>query len=193
MLKPQEDDLFRESAMSFGEHLEELRRRLYRAIVWLAIGFAIGVLIGKHVVHLIESPLTNALTDYYTSKAKEALLKKYGTLPPEALDLFEAGYVPELLSIQPARALDALSHDAGGEALATAARFTVYRLVAADVLDPHAAAESLQNASTAEDPRRAATGFGSSCNPPSASWWPRSPPPSPRPLRPASDSSLPRP
>ena len=36
-----EDDLFKPTSMTFGEHLEELRSSLFKAVVALAIGFGI--------------------------------------------------------------------------------------------------------------------------------------------------------
>ena len=47
MANPQhEDDLFRHSTMTFGQHLEELRRRLFRAMFWLVLGTVIGFIVG---------------------------------------------------------------------------------------------------------------------------------------------------
>ena len=42
MAKRPNDDLFESSTMSFGEHLEELRTTLVRAIIGLMIGFGVG-------------------------------------------------------------------------------------------------------------------------------------------------------
>ncbi len=36
------DDLFDNSTMTFGEHLDELRQALVKAILWLAGGMVIG-------------------------------------------------------------------------------------------------------------------------------------------------------
>jgi sec-independent protein translocase protein TatC len=65
MPQPIEDDLFRESTMTFGEHLEELRSCLFKAIYGLAAGFAVGLLIGSDVVAFIQTPLSEALSTYY--------------------------------------------------------------------------------------------------------------------------------
>ena len=55
-----EDDLFRQSSMSFGEHLDELRTRLFGPAFWLAGGVVIGLIIGQWVVSFIESPMQRA-------------------------------------------------------------------------------------------------------------------------------------
>jgi len=70
MPQPLEDDLFRNSTMTFGEHLEELRACLFKAIFGLGIGFLIGLLIGNHVVSFIQRPLTKALTKYYQTESQ---------------------------------------------------------------------------------------------------------------------------
>ena len=53
-LKHREDDLFRESTMTFGQHLEELRACLFKAIGGLLIGFIIG-LCGRRLRRQVHS------------------------------------------------------------------------------------------------------------------------------------------
>lgn len=60
-----DEDLFQESTMTFGEHLMELRRCLFRAIFGLAVGMVIGLMFGNRVVTLIQRPLEKALTKHY--------------------------------------------------------------------------------------------------------------------------------
>src|SRR5258708_2194809 len=149
MLKTYEDDLFRESTMTFGEHLEELRHRLVRAVFWLAIGLVVGLVIGKQVVQLIESPLTRALEDYYGARAKETLRQKYGDLPAETEALFLAGYVPEQVNIQPSRVLEDIVRGADAGAFSTVLKLPAYRLLATDIHDPKGLAEKLKSAAPA--------------------------------------------
>ncbi len=61
MSTPKEDDLFRHSTMTFGEHLEELRGALFRCMAGLILGFLIALPIAGHVVRWIKLPLQNAL------------------------------------------------------------------------------------------------------------------------------------
>ncbi|MEN6407263.1 MAG: twin-arginine translocase subunit TatC [Thermoguttaceae bacterium] len=68
-----EDDLFRESTMTFGEHLEELRGCLFKSALGLALGFALGLMIGGPVVGFIQRPLSRALTRYYQQESVERL------------------------------------------------------------------------------------------------------------------------
>ena len=64
MAKPKEEDLFEESTMTFGEHLEELRDCLVRSVYGLVIAVVIGFLVGDRVVQLIKLPLERALESY---------------------------------------------------------------------------------------------------------------------------------
>jgi sec-independent protein translocase protein TatC len=71
MQNTREDDLFRESTMTFGEHLGELRTCLFRSIYGLGIGFVIGLAVGGYVVDFIQSPLSQALNRYYQGETKD--------------------------------------------------------------------------------------------------------------------------
>ena len=66
-----EDDLFQHTSMTFGEHLEELRRSLFKAVLSLAIGFGIGLLFANYIVRFVQSPLEAALKDFYKQEAVE--------------------------------------------------------------------------------------------------------------------------
>lgn len=116
MPKKPDRDLFRESTMTFGEHLEELRGSLFKALLWLVGGFLAGLFVAKPVVHFIEGPVENALRAHYKSAAikrveeqLEELKDKGLPLPgtPEQLaELVEQEDVlPELVYLQPDQVL----------------------------------------------------------------------------------------
>jgi sec-independent protein translocase protein TatC len=89
---PADSDLFQDSTMTFGQHLEELRTCLFRAIIGLAIGCCIGLLpwVCSPVVKFIQMPVENALTNYYEDQAEK--------LKPEQKKLLsDAGYSEEKL------------------------------------------------------------------------------------------------
>lgn len=73
--------------MTFGQHLEELRTCLFRAIIGLAIGCCIGLLpwVCGPVVRFINTPVENALMNYYQEQAKTLTAEETKTLS-------EAGY-----------------------------------------------------------------------------------------------------
>jgi sec-independent protein translocase protein TatC len=60
------EDLFESSKMTFGEHLEELRRALIKAVAALVMGVVIGIVFGRPLVNYIQTPLRNALLEHYT-------------------------------------------------------------------------------------------------------------------------------
>ena len=78
MPEPREDDLFRESTMTFGEHLEELRACLFKSIGGLLVGFHHRVDIGGHVVSFIQRPLSNALTTLLSGGVERAGQRRDG-------------------------------------------------------------------------------------------------------------------
>jgi sec-independent protein translocase protein TatC len=69
MKRDYDDDLFKDTTMTFGEHLEELRTCLFRALLGLMVGFGIGLYLSNTVVGFIKHPLEDALGNYYTSGA----------------------------------------------------------------------------------------------------------------------------
>ena len=83
---PRHDDesLFEETKMTFGEHLEELRVCLTKAITGLVLGTLMGLLLAKQVVGVIQSPIEKALREHYSLLAVEELKEQYvGEISPE--------------------------------------------------------------------------------------------------------------
>ena len=70
MSKQPQDDLFADTTMSFGEHLEELRGVLVKAAFALGVGFLVGLGAANQVVMLIQTPLKTALENYYLESAR---------------------------------------------------------------------------------------------------------------------------
>jgi sec-independent protein translocase protein TatC len=97
-----EEDLFKDSTMTFGEHLEELRGALLRSLVGLVIGVLIGLLVAKYVVRWIQTPLKDALDDHYEILAEEKLAERYGKDVPLAVKqrMKEEGLVFEEVLIE---------------------------------------------------------------------------------------------
>ena len=57
-------DLFDDTTMSFGEHLEVLRIHLWKAIIGLVLCVIVALFFGTHVVAIIRAPLDAALHDH---------------------------------------------------------------------------------------------------------------------------------
>jgi sec-independent protein translocase protein TatC len=118
--KQYDEDLFADSTMTFGEHLEELRIRLWKAILGLIGGIIIGMLLGGHVVNFIQRPLTNALANYYQRKTEEkiaALTPQNGENAKNEKEILETaksrGMIADEVYIDPQELLSQL--DAAGQ------------------------------------------------------------------------------
>ena len=85
--KPKED-LFEASTMTFGEHLDELRVVLFRALIGLVIGFVVGLSVSKYVVRWINTPLKTAMEAHYGQLAEEQLSEIYPENVPKDLKKF---------------------------------------------------------------------------------------------------------
>ena len=89
MSRTPEKDLFNKSTMSFGDHLEELRTCLFRAVVGIILGFLVGLIFANQIVVFIQGPLTKALKEYYLELEKEEIKQEYGENAVERLALIE--------------------------------------------------------------------------------------------------------
>src|SRR4051794_19402193 len=73
------EDLFEHTKMTFGEHLDELRAALFKAIFALVIGILIALTFAGKVVEYVQVPLKAALENYYNrvenNKLRQNLIK----------------------------------------------------------------------------------------------------------------------
>ena len=88
MPKRPDDDLFAATTMSFGDHLEELRVSLFKAVLGLVLGFFVGLAFANWVVGYIQTPLKKALEDHYIGKAIGDLQRDYGQDLPRDVHRF---------------------------------------------------------------------------------------------------------
>lgn len=104
-----DQDLFEESRMSFGEHLEELRVVLIRSLIGVAVGCIFGFIFALDVVSILQQPLERALTKFYVDDAKQQLRQEHGYLAPEWLERLEENQaIPDKVQIDPRELLSAL-------------------------------------------------------------------------------------
>jgi sec-independent protein translocase protein TatC len=57
-------DLFDDSTMSFGEHLEVLRVHLFKALAGVTIGIVIALFYGSSIIGIVRQPIDRALRAY---------------------------------------------------------------------------------------------------------------------------------
>ncbi len=65
------EDFFSDTRMSFGDHIEELRIHLWRAIIGFVVGLLISFLFGKAVFHLITHPVEAQLMEFYKHRVEK--------------------------------------------------------------------------------------------------------------------------
>lgn len=100
MIRKPNEDLFKDTTMTFGEHLEELRTCLVKALLGLVGGFLIGMYFANDVVQIVKTPMEDALKDFHSKQAiakfeRELALGK--ELPYSIEDVFRLVTVEGLL------------------------------------------------------------------------------------------------
>jgi sec-independent protein translocase protein TatC len=109
MIGDSNKDLFEDTRMSFGEHLEDLRKALFKAAIGLAIGCVIGFTFANQVVEWLNRPLVEAIGEYRVNRATKRMVEREGYVPTELQPwLTEEGYIPRQVRIDPAHLLNAL-------------------------------------------------------------------------------------
>jgi sec-independent protein translocase protein TatC len=68
------EDMFADTRMSFGEHIEDLRRHLLRALAGFIVFLFLSLFIGKPVLQYISAPVSDQLEAFYARRAREILL-----------------------------------------------------------------------------------------------------------------------
>jgi sec-independent protein translocase protein TatC len=79
--KYRDEDLFKDSTMTFGEHLEELRAALFKAIAGMVLAFVVVLLLDyaewplgpNWAVRTMHRPLSEALERFYIRQAKKRM------------------------------------------------------------------------------------------------------------------------
>jgi sec-independent protein translocase protein TatC len=70
------DDFFSDTRMSFGDHLEELRAYLWRAIYGFGIALFFSLFIGHIILGIITAPVKSQLERYYDRRQKRILAQQ---------------------------------------------------------------------------------------------------------------------
>jgi sec-independent protein translocase protein TatC len=70
---PDPDDFFADTRMSFGDHIEDLRTHLWRALKGFGIALVFSFFIGKPVVGFITAPVRAELQKFYEHRTRKLL------------------------------------------------------------------------------------------------------------------------
>jgi sec-independent protein translocase protein TatC len=65
------EDMFADTRMSFGDHIEELRLHLMRALAGFMVGMVAGLIIGPWVLQWIKSPVETQLREFWERRDQE--------------------------------------------------------------------------------------------------------------------------
>jgi sec-independent protein translocase protein TatC len=65
------EDLFKDTRMSFGDHIEVLRLHLIRAIVGFCVAMVLSLFIGSYVLEFIALPVQTALMKFYNKRVEK--------------------------------------------------------------------------------------------------------------------------
>src|SRR5581483_1773478 len=88
------DDIFADTRMTFGEHIDELRTRMIRALLWLMVFLFIGVIldavgegvgnkkigVGRPMLEVITDPIETQVRDFYNRRTETEAAKKLAEL-----------------------------------------------------------------------------------------------------------------
>lgn len=146
-----DEDLFKDTTMTFGEHLEELRVCLFKALIGLVIGFLIGLLVADQVVAFIQGPLTKSLKEHYLNhvSTRLATFAARGEKVPDAADieaLGAAGLLPSLIKLD----VRSFAHQLQGQYPGEFDGFNPPQLAERDILDFNLLAADLASAGESE-------------------------------------------
>src|SRR5205807_7127581 len=72
---PDPEHYFAETRMSFGDHIEDLRTHLIRAIAGFVIGMIIAFSFGMWVFHFITAPVESQLMEFYNRRVTKEMKK----------------------------------------------------------------------------------------------------------------------
>jgi sec-independent protein translocase protein TatC len=70
---PDPDDFFADTRMTFGDHLEELRLHLWRAIAGFGVAMILSLFIGKMAVDFITAPVKQQLREFYNRRVEKTM------------------------------------------------------------------------------------------------------------------------
>jgi sec-independent protein translocase protein TatC len=70
------EDIFKHTRMSLGDHIEELRRHMIKAIIGFLIAMGVGYLVSDHVLKFINRPVEKVLVEIH-ERRRDAAYKRF--------------------------------------------------------------------------------------------------------------------
>jgi sec-independent protein translocase protein TatC len=109
--RPDPDDFFADTRMSIGDHIEELRTHLFRAIGGFLVGLVFGFFMGRPVMLFIAAPVESRLMRFYQKRVDQ----KKEELKEQNAEVLKYN-TPELVPIQlPRKQFPGLENQEGAD------------------------------------------------------------------------------
>jgi sec-independent protein translocase protein TatC len=70
---PDPEDFFSETRMTFGDHLEDLRIHLWRAVAGFGVAVILSFFIGRSAVNFITAPVKQQLREFYNHRVENTM------------------------------------------------------------------------------------------------------------------------
>jgi sec-independent protein translocase protein TatC len=96
-----DENLFADSSMSIGEHLEELRKCIIYSLIWVVVCTLAGFYYGADIVKYIQIPVNNSLDQFYRVQSQRKLeadrqqLETEGYPSEVVTAMLKGGFLPE--------------------------------------------------------------------------------------------------
>jgi sec-independent protein translocase protein TatC len=87
--RPDDESRLEQSKMSFGDHLEELRRALFKSIAALFIGFLVGMAVANDIVAYVQTPVRESLERFYMRQTARQQEERVAELKAQGRDAHE--------------------------------------------------------------------------------------------------------
>jgi sec-independent protein translocase protein TatC len=84
--QPDADDLFADTRMSFGDHIEDLRTHLMRAIIGFVVAMVLSFTFSSYVLDFIQKPVVKALNEFKEREFEKNLKEAQNGVGPAALE-----------------------------------------------------------------------------------------------------------
>jgi sec-independent protein translocase protein TatC len=84
--QPDADDLFADTRMSFGDHIEDLRTHLMRAIIGFVIAMVASFFFSSYVLDFIQKPVVKALNEFQEREFERRLAEIREGRGPQGAD-----------------------------------------------------------------------------------------------------------
>ena len=84
--QPDADDLFADTRMSFGDHIEELRTHLWRAVIGFGVAILLSFTFSTYVLDFIKAPIERAMKEFKHRRDEETLKKLKEETDPALLE-----------------------------------------------------------------------------------------------------------